>query len=219
VPLGAVLERARCVGGRIHHISVERTATPPGCRHADPLETDQPIVKLTEFVIGRAQMAKQEPATATLAGGTPPRLGCVVAGAFRKTHPQARWWRGPRAGMIVPANGVLRSFRRRGRILKADRLLSALIRSHRKGGAWVVGPAALAALAAAAAGSAWAQNPSDDKPAQPSPGTVRSSPLPAPVGHRQPRASDIPPPSPGDNTREAEPRDDLNERLRICRGC
>jgi hypothetical protein len=121
--------------------------------------------------------------------------------------------------MIVAVNGVLTSFRRRGRILKADRLLSALMKSHRKGAAWVVGPAALTALAVAATGTVWAQNPPDDKPAQPSPGTVRSSPLPAPVGHRQPRASDIPPLSPGDSTREAEPRDDLNERLRICRGC
>jgi hypothetical protein len=121
--------------------------------------------------------------------------------------------------MIVAVNGILTSFRRRGRILKADRLLSALMKPHRKGEAWVVGPAALAALAVAAAGTAWAQNPPDDKPAQPSPGTVRSSPLPAPVGHRQPRASDIPPPSSGDSTREAEPRDDLDERLRICRGC
>jgi hypothetical protein len=83
----------------------------------------------------------------------------------------------------------------------------------------VVGPAALAALAVAMVGTALAQNPPDDKPAPPNPGAVRSSPLPAPVGHRQPRASDIPSPPPGDNTREAEPRDDINERLRICRGC
>ena len=63
------------------------------------------------------------------------------------------------------------------------------------------------------------QNPPDDKPAPPAPGAVRASPLPAPVGHRQPRASDIPPPPPGDTSRATEPRDDIDERLRICRGC
>ena len=82
-----------------------------------------------------------------------------------------------------------------------------------------VAPVALATVAVAMAGTAWAQNPPDDKPAPPSPGAVRTSPLPAPVGHRQPRASDIPTPPPGDNAEETEPRDDINEKLRICRGC
>jgi hypothetical protein len=76
-----------------------------------------------------------------------------------------------------------------------------------------------AVLAAAVAGTAWAQNPPDDKPAPTAPGVVRSSPLPAPVGHRQPRASDIPAPPPGGASGTTEPRDDIDERLRICRGC
>jgi hypothetical protein len=96
--------------------------------------------------------------------------------------------------------------------------LSGFLKRHRAAsGAWVAGPAV---LVAAIVGTAWAQNPPDDKPATtPVPGTVRSSPLPAPVGHRQPRASDIPPPPPGDTSQAAEPRDDIDERLRICRGC
>jgi hypothetical protein len=98
--------------------------------------------------------------------------------------------------------------------------LSNLMKPHQRGGLGaMVAAAAMAVVTAAIAGTAWAQNPPDDKPAPPAPGTVRSSPLPAPVGHRQPRASDIPPPPPGDTTREAEPRDDINDRLRICRGC
>ena len=100
-------------------------------------------------------------------------------------------------------------------------MLSGSLKRHRMGGAWAVAAeVALAVLAAAAiAGTAWAQNPPDDKPAPPAPGALRSSPLPAPVGHRQPRASDIPPPPPGDASRSTEPRDDIDERLRICRGC
>ncbi len=46
------------------------------------------------------------------------------------------------------------------------------------------------------------------------------APLPAPVGHRQPRAADIP----AANKTAAElleerQQADLNRRLRICRGC
>ena len=56
--------------------------------------------------------------------------------------------------------------------------------------------------------------------AAPKPDSVRSSPLPAPVGHRQPRASDIPQAPPRDDVSAAiGPRDDINDRLRICRGC
>ncbi len=59
-----------------------------------------------------------------------------------------------------------------------------------------------------------------EKAAIPAPGpdTVRSTPLPAPVGHRQPRLSDLPP-APARNQEAAGARDDINEKLRICRGC
>jgi hypothetical protein len=54
----------------------------------------------------------------------------------------------------------------------------------------------------------------------PKPDSVRTSPLPAPVGHRQPRASDIPQAPPRDDVSAANgPRDDINDKLRICRGC
>ena len=49
-----------------------------------------------------------------------------------------------------------------------------------------------------------------------------AAPLPqAPVGHRQPRAADIPaPPEKTAADRERERKDrELNERLRICRNC
>jgi hypothetical protein len=85
---------------------------------------------------------------------------------------------------------------------------------------WAAG-LVLAAAMTLAVGTARAQEPQDDndKPVPSAPGAVRASPFPAPVGHRQPRASDIPPPPAGDNAREVEPRDDINEKLRICRGC
>jgi hypothetical protein len=48
----------------------------------------------------------------------------------------------------------------------------------------------------------------------------RSAPLQAPVGHRQPRLSDLPSgPRRDDDKATAGPRDDTDDRLRICRGC
>jgi hypothetical protein len=50
-------------------------------------------------------------------------------------------------------------------------------------------------------------------------GNVDRSVITAPVGHRQPRAGDVPPTSIGDN-RSAYARDSKLDRvLRICRGC
>lgn len=51
-------------------------------------------------------------------------------------------------------------------------------------------------------------------------GPYVNAPLPAPVGHRQPRAADIPF-SEKSAAEQAEDRrqDELNRRLRICRGC
>ena len=48
---------------------------------------------------------------------------------------------------------------------------------------------------------------------------ARPGPLPAPVGHRQPRLSDVPAPRPDDDTAAAKSRDDIDSKLRICRGC
>jgi hypothetical protein len=46
------------------------------------------------------------------------------------------------------------------------------------------------------------------------------APLQAPVGHRQPRASDLPPaPQRPEPDAAAAPRDDTDAKLRICRGC
>jgi hypothetical protein len=74
--------------------------------------------------------------------------------------------------------------------------------------------------AALLAFAACAQDAPRDKVAIPVPGpdTVRSTPLPAPVGHRQPRISDLPP-APSRNQEATGARDDINEKLRICRGC
>jgi hypothetical protein len=46
------------------------------------------------------------------------------------------------------------------------------------------------------------------------------APIPAPVGHRQPRAADIPPTArtPAELQEERQ-QAELNRRLRICRGC
>jgi hypothetical protein len=49
---------------------------------------------------------------------------------------------------------------------------------------------------------------------------ARSMPLQAPVGHRQPRLSDLPSgPRRDDDKATAASRDDIDDRLRICRGC
>jgi hypothetical protein len=54
----------------------------------------------------------------------------------------------------------------------------------------------------------------------PAPDATRSAPLQAPVGHRQPRISDLPAATPRDEDKAAAgPPDDIDARLRICRGC
>jgi hypothetical protein len=74
-------------------------------------------------------------------------------------------------------------------------------------------------------GTAFAQDAARDK-AGITPGVSplapesRSTPMQAPVGHRQPRLSDLPSaPRPDDDKVAAPPRDDIDDRLRICRGC
>ena len=77
---------------------------------------------------------------------------------------------------------------------------------------------AVALLACAAS----AQDAPRDKAAvaSPAPDQPRSIPLQAPVGHRQPRISDVPAaPARDEDKAAAGPRDDIDAKLRICRGC
>jgi hypothetical protein len=88
-----------------------------------------------------------------------------------------------------------------------------------------------AAAILATASSALAQQPS---PGTSQPPAANRSPMMAPIGHRQPRMSDLPPAvaeeeRSGEQLPAAEPagpgarrsrQDDfIDERLRICRGC
>lgn len=87
---------------------------------------------------------------------------------------------------------------------------------------WIVG-AGLLALAALS-GSAIAQNPAPNSPSSGSPGTAAGAGippgvLPAPVGHRQPKASDIPSDAGRAEGRVDPARRDLDAKLRICKGC
>jgi hypothetical protein len=71
------------------------------------------------------------------------------------------------------------------------------------------------------AGTAFAQDTARDKAGTtPLAPESRSTPMQAPVGHRQPRLSDLPSaPRPDDHKAAGAPRDDTDDRLRICRGC
>ena len=89
---------------------------------------------------------------------------------------------------------------------------------------WIAGAVALL-MSAALAGGAMAQrsrsNPSFAEPPPPiaaERGEVRG-PLPAPVGHRQPKASDIPSDAARVEGRVDPARRDLDAKLRICKGC
>jgi hypothetical protein len=214
VPEQGCVGAARCVGGTFHHTFFDPTRPAPEFCLADLSSRSQPLVRSMEFEIETSRIALKKAVmqlsrarlrrdSAVLLRGFPERLTSREDGGRAATQ------------LCSPREGHSHD------ISTAERVVSGFLRSHRRGAirATGVAPAALAAVAAAMAGTAWAQNPPDDTPAPPSPGAVRSSPLPAPVGHRQPRAADIPPPPPGDNAREAEPRDDINDKLRICRGC
>jgi hypothetical protein len=81
--------------------------------------------------------------------------------------------------------------------------------------------AAATVLAVTLSWGAFAQDTARDKAGitPPAPG-ARSTPLQAPVGHRQPRVSDLPAtPRSDDDKAAVESRDDIDSRLRICRGC
>jgi hypothetical protein len=91
---------------------------------------------------------------------------------------------------------------------------------------WIIRAGAILTLAAHASG-AIAQNagptPTPPRPSMsavsPSAGPA-NGPLPAPVGHRQPKPSDLPAETAKGENHTLEPAlRDLDERLRICRGC
>jgi len=89
---------------------------------------------------------------------------------------------------------------------------------------WIAGAVALL-MSAALAGGAMAQrsrsNPSFAEPPPPiaaERGEVRG-PLPAPVGHRQPKPSDLPPDTLKNENRGDQGLRDLDAKLRICKGC
>jgi hypothetical protein len=86
--------------------------------------------------------------------------------------------------------------------------------------------AATVLAAALSAGTAFAQDAVRDRAGitpgvTPSAPESRPTPIPAPVGHRQPRLSDLPSAPRPDDDKAAAPaaRDDIDDRLRICRGC
>jgi hypothetical protein len=81
--------------------------------------------------------------------------------------------------------------------------------------------AAAAVLAVTFSCGAFAQDAARDKAGiTPLAPDSRSTPLQAPVGHRQPRISDLPAaPRSDDDKAAAGSRDDIDSRLRICRGC
>jgi hypothetical protein len=87
---------------------------------------------------------------------------------------------------------------------------------------WIVGAGAIAVLAAPC--GAMAQNPQPNSPsatpspAAPGPAQFRG-PFPAPVGHRQPKQSDLPPDTIKRETRGEQGLRDLDDKLRICKGC
>jgi len=84
----------------------------------------------------------------------------------------------------------------------------------------VLSAAAVLAVALTAS-AASAQDAARDKTgATPLAPDSRSTPIQAPVGHRQPRLSDLPSaPRRDDDKAAAGSRDDTDDRLRICRGC
>ena len=87
---------------------------------------------------------------------------------------------------------------------------------------WIVGAGAVLTLVVPP--GAMAQDPQSNSPsAMPpavaaGPGMVRG-PLPAPVGHRQPKQSDLPPDTIKRESRGEQGLRDLDAKLRICKGC
>ena len=82
---------------------------------------------------------------------------------------------------------------------------------------------ALLCAAGAGAQNAVAQNAPDKRPPETNGSAIPSGVLPAPVGHRQPRASDIPAGAQSfmndEDRRQLQPERELDKQLQICRGC
>jgi hypothetical protein len=87
---------------------------------------------------------------------------------------------------------------------------------------WIVRVGVVVSIAALA-GAAMAQNtqPNPSRaPNQSAGGPVDArGPLPAPVGHRQPKQSDLPPAAVNRENQVGSGFRDLDDKLRICKGC
>jgi hypothetical protein len=165
-----------------------------------------------------------EPVETACAGCTSPRKRETGRASKARTISRARvptqaepWrdtkggWCRRSAGVKIPAHERMISVRNAIPSFRTELIMS-------KSQALMATASGLAAVLLAFA--ACAQDAPRDKAAIPAPGpdTVRSMPLQAPVGHRQPRISDLPP-APARNQEAGGTRDDINEKLRICRGC
>jgi hypothetical protein len=84
----------------------------------------------------------------------------------------------------------------------------------------VMAAAAVLAVALSACGASAQDTARDKAGIAPLSPDSRSTPVQAPVGHRQPRLSDLPSAvRPDDDKAAVRSRDDTDDRLRICRGC
>ena len=82
-----------------------------------------------------------------------------------------------------------------------------------------LGAGALIALQNGALAQATQRGTSAAPPSVTGPGEVRNGPLPAPVGHRQVRPSDLPPDASKIENRAEQNTRDFDAKLRICKGC
>jgi hypothetical protein len=82
-----------------------------------------------------------------------------------------------------------------------------------------LGTGALIAVQHGAAAQNTQRATSSTTPSVTAPGEVRTGPLPAPVGHRQVRPSDLPPDATKIENRAEQNTRDFDAKLRICKGC
>jgi hypothetical protein len=85
---------------------------------------------------------------------------------------------------------------------------------------WIIQAGAMLMVAAWAQGATAQNTPSPPAAAPPAaPTTGVRGPFPAPVGHRQPRQSDVPADAVKQEQRGTPAERDLDSKLRICKGC